>query len=129
MAVYAQPKPRPKLLDQRDKQRVADAVDRTERLKCRARSGGRCEAEIIVEHGHVGYLRLPPWERCKRHATENHHLIGGIGRKNKGRSILAEHRLDVCRECHREITGKVLVPAVTQEKAERAATARYRRIT
>jgi hypothetical protein len=67
--------------------------------------------------------------RCQRRASENHHLIGGIGRRNKGRSILAEHRLDVCQRCHEEITGRVLVPCVEQKDAEWAATVRYERVT
>ena len=65
--------------------------------------------------------------RCKQRAVENHHLIGGIGRRNQGRSILAKHRLDVCKVCHAEITNHVLVP-VDGTKKDDAATVRYERV-
>ena len=48
--------------------------------------------------------------------------------KNKGKSILAEHRLDVCHDCHVEITNHVLVPCVPLPDRERAATVRYERV-
>lgn len=110
----AQPKPRPHLLTTRKTQADLARVDREERAKCHARSEGRCEVRTFT--------------RCRQRATENHHLIGGIGRKNKGKSILAAHRLDVCKVCHRELTNHVLVPAVERRFAEAAATVRYERI-
>ena len=75
------------------------------------------------------YERVPGmrvWARCLRRATENHHLIGGRMR-NRGKSIKAEHRLDVCPKCHQEITGNVLVPEDGTKRYE-AATVRYERI-
>lgn len=124
MLPNAQPKPRPKLLDKRQAKADVDRIDKQERTKCRARSGGRCEVRVvrILYDGHPGAIR------CTEVVRENHHLIGGIGRRNRGRSILAAHRLDVCTRCHAEITGRVLVPCVTQAKAECAATVRYERI-
>lgn len=128
MLPNAQPKPKPRLLDKR--QRAADVVkvDRKQRELCHVRSGGRCEVWTDRTAGtSVAPLMIWPY-RCERRANENHHLIGGIGRRNKGRSILAAHRLDVCDRCHEEITGKVLVPCVPQDKAECAATVRYERV-
>lgn len=125
MLPNAQPKPRPRLLDKRDAKAAVTEIDKKQRAICLERSMGFCEVlEASGRH---------PWpqrgfQRCGRRATQNHHLLGGIGRRNKGRSILAEHRLDVCDRCHEEITGKVLVPCVEQSKAERAATVRYERI-
>jgi len=118
------PKPAPRLLDKRKAKADVAAMDKKQRAVCKARSGGYCE--VLVVSG------LHPWAgrgftRCHHRATENHHLIGGIGRRNKGRSILAEHRLDVCGYCHEEITGKVLVPCVEESKREQAATVRYER--
>lgn len=123
--IHPQPKPRPRLLDKRQKQDAIDKVDTAERAKVRARSGGQCEVKVDVlatEGVCVIYYRRCP-RRC---APGNHHLIGGSGRRNKGRSILAAHRLDVCEKCHYEITNKVLVPTDGTQK-ECAATVRYER--
>ena len=118
-------KPRPTLLDKQDKDSAVDAKDRIERKKCKARSGGRCE---VIE-------RIPGWpnpnawipRRCWRRSSQNHHLIGGSGRRNKGKSILAEHRLETCDRCHDEITNHVLVP-VDGTLKEDAATVKYERV-
>ena len=118
-AICPQPKAKPHLLVQRKAKATVKEIDDKEKAKCRERSGGRCEVREKVRAFFV---------RCDRNASENHHLIGGIGRRNRGESILAKHRLHVCLGCHREITGKVLVPAVEQSKAECAATVKYRRV-
>jgi hypothetical protein len=116
------PKDRPRLLDKRDRAADIKKIDKAESRKVRARSGGRCE---VWEAGSTG-MSL----RCTHKAMPgNHHLIFGIGRKNKGRSILAECRIDVCKTCHEDITGKVLVPWVAQYLAEYADTVIYRRRT
>lgn len=115
------PKARPKLLDKQECALKLARLDRAERKRCRERSGGRCEVRELYAGSLVPY-------RCTERATENHHLIGGIGRRNRGRSILAEHRLDVCSNCHSEITNHVLQPVGTPEDRETAATVRYIRI-
>jgi hypothetical protein len=117
--LHPQPKPRVKLLDKRDAQRDLAKIDKEQRAICKVRSGGRCE--VVID---------PPFPvlrglRCIHKATENHHLIGGIGRRNKGKSILAAHRLEVCQWCHAEITGHVLVPIGTGR--EEAQTVRFER--
>lgn len=103
------PKPRPKALEKRDRLAARDKIDRAERAKVRARSGGRCEVieSVLAVGGAVGHSR---WikHRCLRAAHQNHHLKGGIGRRNRGVSILAAHRLDVCDRCHADITDKIL---------------------
>ena len=121
----AQPKPRPVLLDRRESKAEIATIDRAERKKCRERSGGQCE----VRSGFVqpGQPSAAITVRCIHRATENHHLIGGIGRRNRGRSILAEHRLDVCAWCHAELTGNVLVTVDGTQK-EDAATVKYERV-
>ena len=113
------PKPRPRLLDKRERAADLDAIDREQRAICRVRSGGKCEVLVVLPWG--------PVTRCGRRATENHHLKFGIGRRNRGVSILAAHRIDVCQPCHEEITGKVLVPCVPKDEAERADSVRYER--
>ncbi len=112
-----QPKARPKLLDKRDAQRELAKIDRAERVKCKARSGGRCEVILALSYYH----------RCIHRATENHHLKSGIGVRNRGVSVLAEYRLQICKDCHRDIHGHVLVPI--GDGRERAATVRFERRT
>lgn len=125
-------KPRPKLLDKREQRAALAATDRIERASCRKRSGGRCEVmEYVGPAGWratVAFVLGVNFRRCPRRASENHHLIGGIGRKNKGRSILAAHRLDVCDRCHEEITGHVLRAVGTPVEREAADTVRYERV-
>jgi hypothetical protein len=121
MLPNAQPKARPKLLDKRDAQRDIAKLDREQRAICKARSGGRCEVVVAYEFPLSVFVDL----RCIHRATENHHLLGGIGRRNRGRSIKAEHRLEVCSWCHAEITGHVLVPIGTGR--EEAQTVRFER--
>ena len=126
MTFKPQPKPAPRLLDKRERERNEDIIDRVERHKCKTRSGGRCE---VVERYFGGGLcddRVEFERRCPRRASESHHLLGGIGRRNRGDSILAEHRLDVCHECHTEITGHVLGPV--GEGREDAAAVRFERV-
>lgn len=118
MSPMAFPKPKPKLLAKRKAKADVEQEDRLERAKCRIRSGGQCEV-LAVGHNSV--------RRCARRSSQNHHLISGIGRRNRGKSILAKHRLDVCDRCHEEITNNVLVP-VDGTKRELAATVRYERI-
>lgn len=110
----AYPKPRPRLLITRETAATQRAKDVKERAKCRTRSGGQCEVIVRITWLDV-WVGSPPFarwaiDRCPRRASENHHLIGGIGRRNRGRSLLAAHRLDVCTTCHREITEHVLKP-------------------
>jgi hypothetical protein len=112
------PKPRPRRLEKQDRDAARTAIDRRERAKCRARSEGQCEVIEIEPH---------EWsERCSRRATQNHHLISGIGKRNVGRSILAEHRIAICDECHQDISDRVLVPSSWVGR-EDVATVRYRR--
>lgn len=132
MLATAQPKPRPKLLDKRQKQAELNAQDRIERQKCKQRSGGQCEVWVVssfapMEGDRSSYFGVRVGSRrCPRRASQNHHLIGGQ-RRNKGKSILAEHRIDTCDRCHSEITNHVLVPVDGTLKDD-AATVRYERI-
>lgn len=112
-------KPGPKRLEKKRADGTTKTRDQEERDICHTRSGRRCEVIEVTSRGAV---------RCVRRALENHHLIGGIGKRNRGRSILAAHRLDTCKTCHDDITGNVLVPAVSQAEAEVAATVKYKRI-
>lgn len=118
-------KPRPKLLETRERHAERNEIDRQERAKCKARSGGRCE---VIEQffGYPSSVGVVQYERrCSRRTSQNHHLKGGIGRRNIGASILAEHRIEVCSICHKEITGHVLQPVGPGR--EDAATVRYER--
>ncbi len=121
-------KGRPKLLERREQKARVEGINRMERQKCRVRSGGQCEV-IEQFNGPADDQNYSEWlaRRCARRASQNHHLIGGTGRRNKGRSILAAHRLDTCDRCHDEITNHVLVPVDGLSK-EDAATVRYERV-
>lgn len=122
------PKPRPKLLDKREKQAGLRSKDDIQKARVRKRSGGQCEVQEQHFYPMSNPEQRPQYRRCpRRSAPGNHHLIGGSGRRNKNRSILAEHRLAVCDRCHDEITNHVLVP-VDGTKKEDAATVRYERV-
>jgi hypothetical protein len=105
------PKGKPKALAKREQASAIEAKDKTENAKAKARANGRCE--VIV--GDV---------RCRNRDSQTHHLLGGIGRRNKGNSILAEYKIRVCDDCHSLLTGNIL-QATTAEHT--AATVRYRR--
>lgn len=117
------PKPRPRVLEKRKAKADLKAEDDRQRKRCHARSGGRCEVNEVIPQ---------PWEstivtkRCKGKAVHNHHLIGGVGRRNVGPSILAEHRIDTCQKCHQDIEAEILVPA-DRDKEQDAATVTYER--
>ena len=107
------PKPRPRALEKGDRRRVRETTDQRESAKVKARAQGRCEV-IIVGEG-----------RCTRRDVHTHHLIGGWGRRNRGPSILAAHKLRTCARCHSEITTHVLV----SNGSDTAARVRYTRRT
>ena len=90
------PKPRPRMLERDERAAALDARDKRESQKVKARSGGRCEVTI-------GGVRCP----CR--AFEVHHHIGHWRLRGRGASALAENKSHVCSECHRLITGHVLV--------------------
>lgn len=123
---YAKPTTLERLQAKAKQTLATKALDAAERKKCHRRSGGRCEiivAEMKPEHSAVVYVR------CKRRASQNHHLIGGRGRRNRGESVLAECRLDICALCHAEINAGVLsvvpVPVDGPPLYRYAATVRY----
>lgn len=121
MSFYPQPKPRPSLLTKQDRQREQDAIDRRESAKVKARANGRCEVRWRWQGQDT------PFQRCTRPpGPGNHHLIYGIGVRNVGPSILAEHRIAVCVQCHPLLTHHVLVPVGPDR--EDAAAVRYERL-
>jgi hypothetical protein len=111
------PKSRVKALEKADKAAALATQDKKESAKAKRRAKGMCEAWSPCPVG--GFM-----VRCYRKDTQTHHLISGIGRRNKGKSILAEHKLRICDQCHADIHAKVLQP--TTDTTE-AAKVRYRR--
>jgi len=99
---------------QRQRARAWKRRDAQESDKVRVRSGGRCEMPI-----HVKDLKPPIREhvrhevllacldntvaRCTERATEVHHLIGGIGRRGRGDSALAKHKVHLCKAHHDDV--------------------------
>ena len=115
---FAFPKQRVKALEQQDKATALESKDKAENAKARKRAKGHCE---VIEPCPIGGGMV----RCLRKDTQTHHLIGGIGRRNKGKSILADYKLRVCDQCHDDITRKILQPTTAEHTA---ATVRYRRV-
>jgi len=111
---FAFPKGRIKALDKADKVKAIEAQDKKENAKAKKRAAGMCE--VVEVHGSSSY------GRCGHKDTETHHLLGGIGRRNKGKSILAEYKLRVCSQCHQAITANILRPTTATHDA---ATVRF----
>lgn len=116
-------KPTPRILEKRAKKAALKAEDDRQRNRCHARSGGRCEVNEVIPKPEQSLIVT---KRCKGRVVNNHHLMGGNGRRNVGPSILAEHRIDTCQKCHQDIEAEILVPA-DRDKAEDAATVTYER--
>lgn len=115
------PKARVQALEKQDRVKQLATKDRAENAKARARAKGQCEVRQIFSDG---LQRLPV--RCPCKDMETHHLIGGIGRRNRGKSILAVNKLRVCLRHHAEITAHIMKP--TTEKHD-ALTVIYWRAT
>lgn len=90
-------KGRPRALDKADRDKVIVSTDKTEDKLVKSRSKGQCEVFVIG----VG--------RCQKKAAGNpHHMLGGFGRRAKGRSALAEHKRHCCQPHHHMITNHTL---------------------
>ena len=123
------PKGRPKALLKDDQRKAVEARDKAENAKARKRAKGRCEVQELWMECDATIHTTTRWRyvpvRCRRKDSQTHHLISGIGRRNRGDSILALYKLRVCAEHHREITAKILQPTTAEHTA---ATVRYRRV-
>ncbi|MDA2953623.1 MAG: hypothetical protein O2976_03290 [Actinomycetota bacterium] len=82
------PKPVPLMLERQQRRACHEAHERRENAKVRTRSGGRCEV-VLGE------------ARCRKAGREVHHLLGGHGRRGRGASALASHKVHTCVEHHR----------------------------
>lgn len=102
MVFAPQPKHRPSMLDKQDRRKALQSADEAENQKVRARSKGQCEIREVVR---AGFAMAVP---CAHRACQIHHMIGGWGKRARGKSTLAEHKQHCCATCHREITGHVL---------------------
>jgi hypothetical protein len=113
------PKSRPKALEKEEKQHALALKDAKENAKARTRAKGQCEVQVRVVNA-VGRKSIAV--RCVRKDSQTHHLKGGIGRRNRGVSILSDWKLRVCDQCHADITGKILKPTTAEADAH---TIRY----
>ena len=84
------PKPLPQMLEREERRARQRARERVENAKVRKRSGGRCEVVLGDE-------------RCRKAGREIHHLLGGTGRRGRGASVLATHKVHACARHHRLI--------------------------
>ena len=82
------PKPVPLVLERQQRRACQHARERRENLTVRQRSGGRCEVVLGTR-------------RCRKAAREIHHLLGGHGRRGRGDSALATHKVHSCVVHHR----------------------------
>lgn len=114
------PKARVRALVKQDDKAKERTTDEKENAKARARANGRCEVQVLLSS--VG--RKKHYQRCERRDGHTHHLLGGIGRRNKGASILSDNKLRVCSDCHDLITRNVLQPTTAIGKHD-AHTVRY----
>jgi hypothetical protein len=90
-------KTRPRALDKQARDAKVVTTDKAEDQLVRARAGGQCEVFVVGEG------------RCGRKAEgQPHHMLGGWGRRARGRSALAEHKQHCCRKHHEQITKHIL---------------------
>ena len=82
------PKPFPQVFARQARRACRQARERRENTTVRARSGGRCE---VVLDG----------RRCRKAGREVHHLLGGHGRRGRGDSVRATHKVHTCVDHHR----------------------------
>jgi hypothetical protein len=115
-------KPKPKMLTKHEARVAVAKQDREENAKVKQRSQGQCE----VRQTNVYSGGKTTVSRCHLRASQVHHLISGIGRRNVGDSISAKCKLHVCDRHHSEIHGHVIVPVNSFER-EDAATVVYER--
>jgi hypothetical protein len=109
------PKSRPKALDKQDKDRQIETKDQAENTKARKRAKGQCEVQVIVVNT-VGRKSIAV--RCQEKDSQTHHLLGGIGRRNRSaKSLSSDWKLRVCNRCHSEITAHVLKPTTAEADA------------
>jgi hypothetical protein len=88
-------------------QKAADQkLDKAESEKVKVRSEGRCEVFELQQWSNSP-LEVPLMVRCPYRAEHVMHLIGGRGKRGRGKSALAIHKLHGCAEHHREIDGDV----------------------
>lgn len=94
--VFGCPKDRPQMAARDAQHDEWERIDRAESKKVKKRSKGICE---VLERG----------VRCKRRAFEVHHHKGGWKLRGRGDSALAIHKTHACSDCHRLITGNILI--------------------
>lgn len=92
----------PKAVEKMQRTANRQASDESENVKVKARSGGRCEVKWFGR-------KARQVQRCPHASVYGvHHMIFGNGKRARGKSILADHKQDVCRDCHALIHGHVL---------------------
>ena len=82
------PKPFPQVFERQARRACQQVRERLENAKVKERSGGRCEV-VLGE------------TRCRKAGREVHHLLGGHGRRGRGDSVLATHKVHACLDHHR----------------------------
>ena len=108
------PKPLPQVFARQQRRACQQARERVENTAVEARSGGRCE---VVLDG----------KRCRKRGREVHHLLGGNGRRGRGASVLATHKVHACVDHHRRMGLRwIEVPWATPD--DPMATVRFAQV-
>jgi hypothetical protein len=110
---FAFPKSQVRALVKQAKDAQVKTTDEKENAKARKRAKGQCEVCITLSSTGRKSVAV----RCERKDVHTHHLLGGVGRRNKGKSILADYKLRVCAECHELITRNILQPTTAEHDA------------
>ncbi len=108
------PKPLPQILEREERRARQQARERRENAKVRKRSGGRCEVVLGDE-------------RCRKAGREIHHLLDGTGRRGRGASVLATHKVHACARHHRLIQLRWITATWTSPQ-DPVATIRFEQV-
>ena len=87
-SALAFPKPFPQVFERQARRACQQARERQENTTVKVRSGGQCEVVLGKT-------------RCQKAGREIHHLLGGHGRRGRGDSALATHKVHSCVHHHR----------------------------
>lgn len=82
------PKPFPQVFERQARRACQQARERLENTRVEERSGGH--AQVVLDG-----------RRCRKAGREVHHLLGGHGRRGRGDSVLATHKVHACVDHHR----------------------------
>ena len=108
------PKPCPLILERQQRRACQQARERQENATVRQRSGGRCEVVLGAT-------------RCRKRGREIHHLLGGHGRRGRGASVRATHKVHAC-VAHHRLMGLTWIEVTWTTPENPVATLRFAQV-